>query len=116
MVWDFFKAKNFDGFAAVLAPEFIETEDTGVYDKTGSVKGVQEMDAVQFDLSDWKSVKLDNDAALVSYTVTMKGLKPNKAYHATIWASHDSKWMAFYHQGTPAAASTGAAKPETKKM
>lgn len=116
IVWDLFKTRNFDAFAALLAPEFVETESTGVYDKAGSVKGLQEgMDATQFELSDWKSVKLDNDASLVTYTVTAKGAKPMKDYHATIWANRDGKWLAFYHQGTPAA-SNAPAKPETKKM
>jgi hypothetical protein len=114
IVWDLFKTRNFDAFAALLAPEFVETEATGVYDKAGSVKGVQEMDATQFEMTDWKSVKLDNDASLVTYTVTTKGAKPMKDYHATIWANRDGKWLAFYHQGTPAA--TTAAKPESKKM
>jgi hypothetical protein len=116
IVWDLFKTKNFDAFAALLAPEFVEIESTGAYDKAGSVKGLREsMDATQFEFSDWKSVKLDNDASLVTYTVTAKGAKPMKDYHATIWANRDGKWLAFYHQGTPAAA-PAAAKPESKKM
>lgn len=115
LVWDLFKAKNYDGFASLLAPEFIETEAEGAYDKAGSVKGVQMMDATQFELSDWKTVKFDDDASLVTYTVTAKGAKPEKAYHSSIWANRNGKWLALYHQGTPAAAATGAAKPEAKK-
>jgi hypothetical protein len=103
MVWDLFKARNFDAFAALLAPEFMEIESTGAYDKSGSVKGVQEMDASIFTLSDWKATKFDDDAALVSYTVTASGPKPEKDYHATIWANRNGKWMALLHQGTPAA-------------
>ena len=49
-------------------------------------------------------MKFDEDAALVTYTVTMKGPKPQKDYHATIWAKRDGKWLGFHHQGTPAAA------------
>jgi len=116
IVWDLFKAKNWDGFASLLVPEFVEVEATGVYDRAGSVKGVQEMDASQFELSDWKSLAFDNDAKLVTYTVTMKMPKPMKEYHATIWINRDGKWRGFYHQGTPEAAPTGPAKPEMKKM
>lgn len=115
IVWDLFKAKNWDGFASLLAPEFMEAEATGVYDKAGSVKGVQEMDASQFELSDWKSLVFDNDAKLVTYTVTVKGPKPMKEYHATIWINRGGKWLGFYHQGTPEAAASSA-KPEMKKM
>jgi hypothetical protein len=100
MVWDLFKSRNFDAFAALLAPDFMEIESTGVYDKSGSVKGVQEMDASQFTLSDWKAMKLDDDASLVTYTVTFKG---QKDYHSTIWANRGGKWLGLLHQGTPAA-------------
>jgi hypothetical protein len=117
LVWDLFKARNFDGFQTLLAPEFMEIEPTGVYDRAGTVKGVSEMDASQFDLSDWKAVKIDADAGLVTYTVTMKGPKPQKDYHATIWAKRDGKWLAFHHQGTPGAAEMPSASPSpTKKM
>jgi hypothetical protein len=115
LVWDLFKAKNFDAFAGLLAPEFVETEADGVYDKAGSVKGVQMMNAGQFELSDWKAMKFDDDASLVTYTVTSKGAKPMKDYHSSIWANRNGKWVALYHQGTPAQAATGA-KPEAKKM
>ena len=113
IVWDLFKAKNWDGFASLLAPEFMEVEADGAYDKAGSVKGVQMMDATQFELSNWKAVKFDDDASLVTYTVTSKGAKPMKDYHSTIWVNRNGKWLGLYHQGTPAQAAT-AAKPETK--
>ena len=100
MVWDLFKSRNYEAFAALLAPEFMEIEPTGVYDKAGSVKGVQEMDANLFTLSDWKATKFDNDASLVTYTVTFKG---QKDYHSSIWANRNGKWLALFHQGTPAA-------------
>jgi len=74
IVWDLFRAKNWDGFASLLAPEFMEIEPDGVYDKTGSVKGLQEMpmDMSGFELSDWKALPFDDDAKLVTYTATMK--------------------------------------------
>ena len=118
IVWDLFKVGNWDGFASLLAPEFMEVEPTGVYDKAGSVKELQEMpmDMSQFELSDWKAVSFDDDAKLVTYTATMKGPKPMKDYHATIWVKRDGRWLGFYHQGTPEAAATGApaASPEKK--
>ena len=117
IVWDLFRAKNWDGFASLLAPEFMEAEADGVYDKAGSVKSLQEMpmDMSQFENSDWKTLPFDDDAKLVTYTVTMKGPKPMKAYHATIWINRGGKWLGLYHMGTPEAAAP-AAKPETKKM
>ena len=117
LVWELFRTRNFDAFQTLLAAEFMEIDPTGVYDRAGTVKGVSAMDASQFELSDWKAVKFDADAALVSYTVTMKGPKPQKEYHATIWAKRDGKWLGFHHQGTAAAAEMPAASPSpTKKM
>ncbi len=117
IVWDLFKARNWDGFASLLVPEFVEVEPTGVYDKSGSVKGLQEMpmDMSQFELSDWKALSFDDDAKLVTYTVTTKAPKPMKDYHATIWVNRNGKWLGFYHQGTPEAAPPTAAKPEASK-
>ena len=114
LVWELFSTRNFDAFQALLAPEFMEIAPTGVYDRAGTVKGVAEMDASQFEQSDWKALKLGADSALVTYTVTMKGPKPQKEYHATIWAKRDGKWLGFHHQGTPAAAAPGASPSPTK--
>ncbi|SRR5712692_1940395 len=109
IVWETFKSKNYDAFAAMLAPEFVEVEATGVYDKAGAVKGVKEFDASQFELSEWKAVKFDNDASLVTYMVKGTGANPDQERHTSIWMNRGGKWMALLHQGTP------VAKPEPKK-
>lgn len=115
LVWELFRTRNFDAFHTLLAPEFMEIEPTGVYDRAGAVKGLSEMDMSQFEQSDWKAVKLGADSALVTYTVTMKGPKPQKDYHATIWAKRDGKWLVFHHQGTTAAAETPGSSPSPTK-
>ena len=115
LVWELFRSRNFDAFQTLLAPEFMEIQPAGVYDRAGTVKGVSEMDASQLEQTDWKAVKLGADSGLVTYTVTMKGPKPQKEYHATIWAKRDGKWLGFYHQGTPAAGDMpGASASPTK--
>ena len=114
LVWELFRTRNFEAFQTLLAPEFMEIEATGVYDRAGSVKGLSEMDMSQSEQSDWKAVKFDEDAALVTYSVTMKGPKPEKYYHATIWAKRDGKWLGFHHQGTSAAPAPGASPSPTK--
>lgn len=103
IVWDMFKSRNYDGFAALLAPEFVEASSDGFHDKAGTVKGVQGFDATTVELGDWKAVKFDDDAALVSYTITAKGPQPVKEFHSSVWAKRDGKWLAVYHGGTPAA-------------
>ncbi len=114
MVWDTFKTKDFDGFASMLAADFVEIEADGFYDKAGAVKSVSGMPAgAKFELSEWKTTKFDNDASLVTYLVTTPGPKPMKERHSTIWVNRAGKWSALFHQGTPveAAAPAKAAKP-----
>lgn len=106
IVWDLFTTRNWNGFAALLTDEFTEIEADGVYDKAASVNALSSggMEAAKFQLSDWKSLKFDDDASLVTYTLTAPGPKPAKEYHATIWVNRAGKWLALLHQGTPAGA------------
>ena len=98
-VWDMFKTKNYDAFAAILAPEFMELEPDGAHDKAGSIAGVKMMDASKFELSGWKAVKMDDDASLVTYTV--KNPTGELERHSTIWVNRNGKWMGLLHIGTP---------------
>ena len=114
MVWDAIKAKNSDAFASFLAPEFVEVEADGVYDKAGSVKSITMFDASKAVLSDWKTVKIDNDASLVTYVVKLPSPIGTER-HSSIWASRSGKWLALFHQGTPASpAKTMTASPSPK--
>jgi hypothetical protein len=104
LVWDSLKAKNYQRFASYLAPDSMEIEAEGVYDKAGSEKGVSMFDFSKSELSDWKSMKLSDTASLVIYKVKSPGMKPDTEYHSTIWINRTGKWMALFHMGTPAAA------------
>ncbi len=103
IVWDAFKSRNYDAFAALLDPAFMELESTGVYDKAGAVKSAADFDATKFDLSEWKSAKLDSDAALATYLVKPMDPKLDQERHTTIWANRNGKWVALLHVGTPVA-------------
>lgn len=61
-------------------------------------------DASKAALSDWKTVKIDDNAALVTYVVKLPGMKPDTEYHSTIWVNRDGKWQGLFHMGTPIAA------------
>jgi hypothetical protein len=100
-VWAALKAKDYNGFASFLAPESIEVEADGVYDKAGSVKGVEQVDLSKSELSDFKTLKFDNDASLVTYTAKIPGTKPGTEHDSTIWVNRNGKWWALFHQGTP---------------
>ena len=101
IIWDALKRRDFDAFAALLASDSIEVEPGGVYDKSGSVKGVSEMDLSKTALSDWQSLKIDEDADLVTYMVKGGSIDPSGEHHTTIWVNRGGKWLALFHQGTP---------------
>jgi len=116
LVWDALKSKNYDAFGSYLANDSIEVEPDGVYDHAGSVTGVQTVDLSKAELGDWKTVKLSDNASVVTYTVNTPGLKPPKGFHATIWANRNGKWLAIFHQGTPAGSASAAGTSPDKKM
>lgn len=109
MVWDLFKSKNYDAFAALLVPEFLEVEPDNYYDKAGSVKGVSMFDASKAELSDFKTSKLNENTSLVTYMVKNPGFAPKGERHSTIWVNRGGKWMGLFHHGGTAVESAPAA-------
>ena len=115
IVWDLFKSKNYEAFGALLAPEFLEVEPDGYYDKAGSVKGVSTFDASKSMLSDFKTSNIDANSSLVTYVVKDPGYAPKGERHSTIWVNRGGKWMGLFHHGgtpveAPPPASTSPAK------
>ncbi|HZI86301.1 MAG TPA: nuclear transport factor 2 family protein [Pyrinomonadaceae bacterium] len=112
-LWELLKAKNYDAFAAFLAPEAIDVEPDGVYDKAGTIAGIRRVNFAGAQLSEFKSVPFDADAELVTYQVKMSGPGPAER-HSTIWAKRDGKWMAVFHQGTPISKGPATPTPSPK--
>jgi hypothetical protein len=115
-IWGFLKAGQYDSFAALLASDSIEVEPNGVFDKAGTVKGVKGFDFSKSTVSEFKSLSIDSDAALVTYLLTTPGAKPAEERHTTIWAMRDGKWMAVFHHGTPATHAMSSPSPGTHAM
>jgi hypothetical protein len=95
------KSNNSEAFAAFLASDSVEVEPGGVYDKAGSVKSVSENDFSKATISDFKTLKIDEDTTLVTYMVKIPGIAPEGEHHTTIWINRGGKWLALFHQGTP---------------
>jgi hypothetical protein len=106
-IWDMIKAKNPDGFAAMLADDFIYVSNDGVYNKAGTVDGIKQMEPTEITLSDWKTVMLGKDAGVVTYTVNMKGMSggkpipPGAMRAGSVWVNRGGKWVGAFHQDTP---------------
>lgn len=116
MIWGFLKSGQYDAFGAMLATDAIEVEPNGVFDKAGIIKSVEGFDFSKSTASDFKSLNIDSDAALVTYLLTTPGAKPAEERHTTIWAMRNGKWMAVFHHGTPAGHTMSSASPMTHPM
>ena len=102
-VWAALMGKHWDLFEGYLASDSLEVETFGIMDRAASVKGVQGFDFSKTSLSDFKTVKIDNDASIVTYVAHLPGQKPDTEYHTTVWANRNGKWSAVFHHGTPKA-------------
>ncbi|HEV2799732.1 MAG TPA: nuclear transport factor 2 family protein [Pyrinomonadaceae bacterium] len=103
-LWEALRRKDWDTFAAHLAPEQIEVEPGGVFDRAGTLASLRGFDFSKTTTSDFKAVKFDDDATLVTYMVrgTRPDGKPFEHRASTIWVKRDGKWLAYFHHGTPA--------------
>jgi hypothetical protein len=114
-IWDALKSKNYDAFASMLADDSIEVEDDGVYDKARSVETVKKLTVTDFNGANWKVFRLGDDAALLTYTASVKGTFDSKpipegdARASSAWVNRNGKWLAAFHQETrvkPSSATT----------
>lgn len=107
--WDAVKTKNADAFGAMLAEDFIYVSDDGVYDKAGTIKGVQGGSTGDAVLSNFKFLPIDADAAAVTYDVAWTGTRDGKPVTenmraSSAWAKRGGNWVVVYHQDTVAGA------------
>jgi hypothetical protein len=106
-IWDAIKKKDPAAFAAMLAEDFIYISNDGVFGKAATVDGIKQIEATDITLSDWKTVTLNQDAAVVTYTVNMKGMTggkpipPGAMRAGSVWVNRGGKWVGVFHQETP---------------
>lgn len=105
--WEAIEKKDWDAFTSMLADDEWEIESDGVFDKAGTLNGLsQSNDMPKMTLSDFKVLKIDDDAAIVTYTVKPETGKPGatEMHASTVWINRGGKWLAIFHQGTDAQA------------
>lgn len=114
MVWDAIKRHDASGFAGFLADDALEVEPDKVYTKAESASTVTSLPFLASTvLSDFKTVKIDDDASILIYTAKGTGpdKKPYTEHHSTVWANRGGKWQAALHHGTPVGAMTPSPSP-----
>ncbi|MDQ1522556.1 MAG: hypothetical protein QOE47_480 [Pyrinomonadaceae bacterium] len=122
-LWDMLKNKDHEGFGKMMSSDTVYVSTDGVYDKAATVNGVKEFAPTEVTLSDWKTVTLDEDAVVVTYTVDAKGtsggqpLPPGAMRASTAWVKRGAEWVAVYHQDSPIKEAQASSTPaaETSK-
>lgn len=108
-LWTAWKNKDAKPFQMWLSADSMLVGDQGI----GSKKEVTDMlasmpcEIKSFTLSDWKLSMVDRDAALISYKGTQDGTcggqaLPSAVWASSLWANRKGKWVAVFHQETPA--------------
>jgi hypothetical protein len=103
-VWDAIKRGDSNAFGNYLADDAMEVEPEKTYTKAESVSTAPTLGFLStVTLSDFKTVKIDDDATIVTYTA--KGMGPDHKsfteHHSTVWAKRGGTWKAVFHHGTP---------------
>ena len=123
--WDTIKTKDYVAFGNMLASDYIEVNDEGVFDKPGIIADVKDFNVTDVTFTDWKMLPIDNDAVILTYSLNVTGsfkgttVPPGPYRAAAAWVNRDGKWLGFYYQQTlvktmppPPPASPTASKPE----
>ncbi len=55
--WDAIKKKDWDGLGKLLASDFIDVENDGVYDKAGSIASLKDYNLTDITYSDWRMAR-----------------------------------------------------------
>ncbi|MEO8484663.1 MAG: nuclear transport factor 2 family protein [Acidobacteriota bacterium] len=116
-----FEKVDVAGMKAYLAPEATMIGDTGYTTVADFFKQMPTMQikVSEQKLTDFKFTWVDATTVIASYTWAGKGTVMGQAaksptYASTVWTKRGDKWLAMYHQETPAAAMPGMAMPMKK--
>ena len=106
-LWDALKNRDYEAFGKMLSSDNVYISSDVVGGKDATVNGVRNFAPTEVKLSDWKTVVLDADAAVVTYTVDARGtsggqpIPPGALRASTAWVKRGGEWLAVYHQDCP---------------
>ncbi|HZG52554.1 MAG TPA: nuclear transport factor 2 family protein [Pyrinomonadaceae bacterium] len=106
-LWDALKNRDHDAFGKMLAEDSVYVSSDVIGGKAATIEGVKNFAPTEVELSDWKTLVLDEDAAVVTYTVNARGtsggqpLPPGALRTSTAWVKRGAEWVAVYHQDCP---------------
>lgn len=107
-LWEAWKNKDAKPFKASLSADSVMVGDSGVQGKNDAIKDLTSApcEVKSFQLSDWKLTMLNSSTAVLTYKGAADGTCGGMAIPAnwstSIWVNRGGKWMAAFHQETPA--------------
>lgn len=106
-IWEDIKAKNFDAFSAAVAPEILDVDASGViYNKKQLIEALGKLTMTDFALTDFKTVSLDKECVVLSYTSVVNGtfdghpVVNSKNINTTTYINSGGKWWPKAHTET----------------
>lgn len=112
-VWEAIKNKDWESFGGYLTDDQIYVGSQGVMNKQASIESLKnslkDVTVSDASLTDFKTLMLDKDAAIVTYMANMTGtmngkeLPPMPQRNSSVWVNRGGKWQVIFHQDTDAA-------------
>jgi len=106
LAWEAAKKKDKAALAKLLAEDFTEVIDDGVFDKVGILAYLDNVQLLSYSPGNFKAKKITPDVVLLIFQVTEDGKYKGHDFHAennvaSLWAKRDGKWQNVHFQETP---------------
>jgi hypothetical protein len=106
LAWEAAKKKDKAALAKLLADDFTEIIDDGVFDKGGILAYLDNVQLVSYSPSNFKARTITPDAVLLIFQVTEEGKYKGHDFHAqnnvaSLWAKRNGMWQNVHFQETP---------------
>jgi hypothetical protein len=101
-VWNAVKAKRMSEFKASMSPDFVGMYAFGRHDRAAELQVVREQTLRSFAISNFRTVMVDPDDMLMTYTADVKGIDGGESFsgrywNTTLWHRPGGKWLTIYH-------------------
>ena len=119
--WEAWKKKDGKYFESFLSDDTIQVNAAGVARKAQIVKGIGSSDCEVrgYTTDGFDVVMLDQDAAILTFSATQDATcggaaEPSPVWASTVFVRRGGKWLAAFHQETPAQRPAGQQSTEKK--
>jgi hypothetical protein len=113
-VWEAFKSQDFAAAKEVMAEDALSADINGYATTAQFEPMMKDYTIDQYDLQEWKILRLGKDAAVLAYTTTVSAKYKGETvpagpyYCSSVYLNRGGKWVALYHQETLAASAMQA--------